>query len=302
MPGYQSAYRKNFSCKTALIKIINDCLWNIENQRITAIVAIDMSGVFNTFDHQILTYVCTKQDIQYWRGSIRVVLKLSSPRSCKMRVENVYSTEKSLSFSVPEGSLAGSILYNVYASKLQEQASPPIDLHGFADDHTIKDSFKPIPDEEHKVIHTLEQCTSDIYDWMDANWLCINSAKTEFLLVGSRHQLSKCVSREINVNGEAVKHSTCIRYLGAWADDKLNFKVHIATKCHIAMWNLQKFKVIWDLLTEETCTTLVMGLVISHLDYKNAILFGLSDTDIHKLQQMQNMAAKLILNKDKHDV
>ena len=115
-----------------------------------------------------------------------------------------------------------------------------------------------------KVIHTLEQSTSDIKDWTDANWLCVNSAKTEFLLVGPRKQLSKCVSKEINVNGEAVKHRACIRYLWAWGDDKLNFKGHIANKCYTAMWSLQKLKAIHDLLTEETCKTLVIGLVISH--------------------------------------
>ena len=65
------------------------------------------------------------------------------------------------------------------------------------------------------------------------------------------------------------------------------------------MWILQKLKAICDTLTEETCKTLVMGLVISHLDYANAVLVGLPETDIHKLQCVQNMAAKLILNKDK---
>ena len=77
---------------------------------------------------------------------------------------------------------------------------------------------------------------------MGANQLSMNSAKTEFPLVGSRQQLSKWVSTEINVNVEAVKHSACIRYLWAWADDKLNFKVHIANKCCITMWNLQKLE------------------------------------------------------------
>ena len=67
------------------------------------------------------------------------------------------------------------------------------------------------------------------------------------------------------------------------------------------MWNLQKLKAICDILTEETCKTLVMGLVILHLDYANAILVGLPETDIYKLQWVQNMAANLILNKDKHD-
>ena len=87
----------------------------------------------------------------------------------------------------------------------------------------------------------------------------------------------------------------------AWMDDKLHFKTHIANKCRIAMWNLQKLKAICDTLTEETCETLVLSLVISHLHYANAILVGLPETDRHKLQCVQNMAAKLILNKDKRD-
>ena len=197
--------------------------------------------------------------------------------------------------------MAGPVLYNAYTSTLREVVTPSIDLHGFADDHMIKDSFKPITEEECRVIHNLEQYTSDIKDWMDVNQLRMNSAKTEFLLVGSRRELSNCVSTEINVNGEAVKCSVCIKYIGAWVDDKLDLKIHIANKCQIAMLNLQKFKAIHDIMTEETCKTLVMGLVISHLDYANAILVGLPETDIHKLQQVQNMVDKLILNKDKHD-
>ena len=110
----------------------------------------------------------------------------------------------------------------------------------------IKDSFKPNADQESRVIQTLEQCTSNIKDWMDANQLCMNSAKTEFLLVGSRKQLLNCVSTEINVNGEVVKCSECIRYLGACVDEKLNFKIHITNTCRIAMWNLQKLKAIHD--------------------------------------------------------
>ena len=67
------------------------------------------------------------------------------------------------------------------------------------------------------------------------------------------------------------------------------------------MWNLQKLKTMHDLLTEEMCTTLITGLVISHLDYANAILVSSPDADIHKLQQVQNTAAKQILNRDKYD-
>ena len=53
MPIYQSTYRKNFSCKTAICKLINDMLWNMENQNVTPIVATDLLAAFDTVDYDI---------------------------------------------------------------------------------------------------------------------------------------------------------------------------------------------------------------------------------------------------------
>ena len=50
LPYYHLAYRRNFSCETALLKIVNDCLWNMENQKVTAIIAIDLSATFECSD------------------------------------------------------------------------------------------------------------------------------------------------------------------------------------------------------------------------------------------------------------
>ena len=62
------------------------------------------------------------------------------------------------------------------------------------------------------------------------------------------------------------------------------------------MWNLQKLKVIRSVLTEDVCKTLVGTLVLSHLDYTNAILSGIPEVHIKKMQWVHNMATKLVLN------
>ena len=72
-------------------------------------------------------------------------------------------------------------------------------------------------------------------------------------------------------------------------------------KCHMAMFNLQKIRQIRPVLTMDACWTLVFGLVTSHLDYANALYTGLPDCDLAKRQHVQNAAAKLVLNKPKHD-
>ena len=53
-PDYKSAYHKYRSCETALIKVMDDILWNIEVRQVTAVACIDLSAVFNTVDHAVL--------------------------------------------------------------------------------------------------------------------------------------------------------------------------------------------------------------------------------------------------------
>ena len=48
---YQSACRKECSCETSLV---NDILWGMENQLVTAVVIVDLSTAFNTVDHDLL--------------------------------------------------------------------------------------------------------------------------------------------------------------------------------------------------------------------------------------------------------
>ena len=45
----------------------------------------------------------------------------------------------------------------------------------------------------------------------------------------------------------------------------------------------------------------MVALVLSHLDYANSLVRGLPKASIAKLQRIQNIAAKIVLNKGKYD-
>ena len=53
LPSYQLAYRKYYSCKTNLVKLVNDILWTMEKQVVTVVVILDLSAAFNTEDHDL---------------------------------------------------------------------------------------------------------------------------------------------------------------------------------------------------------------------------------------------------------
>ena len=66
------------------------------------------------------------------------------------------------------------------------------------------------------------------------------------------------------------------------------------------MLNLLKIRAARKYLTRKTCAKLTISLVISHLDYANAILAGLPKVSLDQLQRVQNMAAKIVLNKGQY--
>ena len=130
-----------------------------------------------------------------------------------------------------------------------------------------------------------------VRSWMDQVKLKMNSAKTEFIYFGSRIQLNKCVVTHLNVNGELVERATLIKYLRAWLDVQLSFKEHTTKKCQRAIINYLCIRNIYHLLADSACETLLLSLCVSHLDYANVLLYGLSAITIDKFQRIQNMCA-----------
>ena len=51
---YQLAYRENRSCKTVLLKLVNNLLRAMERKNVASLIALDLSPVFDTADHGIL--------------------------------------------------------------------------------------------------------------------------------------------------------------------------------------------------------------------------------------------------------
>lgn len=301
MPDYQSAYRENYLCKTALAKICNDLLWSLEKSKVVPLLAIDLSAAFDTVSHSGLLYVLSKTF-----GVEGLALKWFDtylrPRGCKVVINDCFSAERSLKQSVPQGSINGPVLYSAYASTLQTVVPKTIDLHGYADDHALKKSFDPNDRiQEKDTISMLSNTMTDVKNWMDENRLKINPDKTEFIIFGSKKQLDKCITKEINICGKIIKLLESIKYLGANLDKHLTMKEFVINKCKKAMSNLQRIKLIRKFLDVDSTKTLVQGLVVSHLDYANVLLAGLPKCLMKKLQLIQNYAAKIICGKRKFD-
>ena len=131
--------------------------------------------------------------------------------------------------------------------------------------------------------------------------LKLNPDKTEFIMFGYRSQLVKCTINYVKISDSTIPRNPSVKYLGVSLDENLNLKEHILSKCGKVMANFVRIHNIHKYLTKDACTTLVLGLCISHLDYANTQCYGLPDKTISHLQIIQTMCAKLTLKKSKYD-
>ena len=138
---YQSAYRANYSCETALVKLVNDVLWCFENQEGMQVIAINLSAAFDMVDHDLLLSVL-KERARINGNVLNWCESYLRPRMCQVNMGNAYSTKKNLTFSIPQGSCVGLWYYLMYASTLQCVIEKPITSSGYANDHILKDKFK----------------------------------------------------------------------------------------------------------------------------------------------------------------
>ena len=199
LPDYQLAYRVNYSCETSVTCVFNDILRAREWQEICSMCLCDLSAAFDTVDYQVLLQVLlTRFGVDH--TALKWFYSYLHPRYCKVNVGCSYSSDRPLDCCVPQGSLAGPNLFSVYSSTLQEHIPvlvPPfidpdcasvdpslmvstpitqdlirtnVDLNGFADDHSLKNTFRANDRlAEKQSIDTLELCLGEVKIWTDEN-------------------------------------------------------------------------------------------------------------------------------------
>ncbi len=132
---------------------------------------------------------------------------------------------------------------------------------------------------------------------LNETYVSKNLAKTELLVFPATPALQHDFT--IQLGSSTITPSASVRNLGVIFDDQLTFKDHIAKiaqSCRFALHNIRKIR---PFLTQHAAQLLVQALVISRLDYCNALLAGLPSNTIKPLQMIQNAVARLVFNEPK---
>ena len=294
--SYQSAYRSNHSCETAMVKIMDDMYEHIAKDESIVLLLLDLSSAFDTIDHSILleklsTSYGIKGDVHKWISSYL------SERSFEVFVEGKGSTKGWLIYGVPQGSLLGPLLFILYTKDITAIAlKHGLSIHIYADDTQLYIAFKPI-ENLNSLKTQISNCLKEIKSWMSRNFLQVNESKTELLLIGNIiHESSLHENFCIDFDGTDVYCSEegFVKSLGINLDVGLTLENHITDVCKQCFSQLKNLGRTGRYLNSEIKLMLIKTLILSKVDYCNAIYANISTRLIKKLQSIINACIRFV--------
>ena len=186
----------------------------------------------------------------------------------KNRVQRVfirgsYSSEGTVKYSVPQGSVLGPVLFCIYINDLPLHIpSNSAECHMLVDDTTLHTTGKSVV----KIQKTLQLCLDRILVWCNVNHMLINPLKTKSMIITTRpkHQLSD-LSLRLSLDGQNTENVTKHRLLGLIVDIKFRWQAEIEHICkkHVKNNNCFFFlscNILSTLIQENSSATLTLDL------------------------------------------
>ena len=296
---FQSAYKENHSTETAMLKILNDLLNSADKGEITILSLLDLSAAFDTIDHDImLTRLSTSFGIE--GVTLQWYKSYLTGRTFSITIADVSSSQYTLKFGVPQGSVLGPILYTMYTQSLGDVIKMhKLIYHMYADD---TQQYKSTTLEHFdSSIMNVENCIEDVDAWMCCNKLKNNKDKLEAITCSTTHKLKLLDHTHISVGDSTIQFSDSVKVLGVHIDKNLSMDTQISYLCKITYLELKRIANIRQYIDIETSKTLVSSFILSRLDYCNSLLAGMPKDKLNRLQRVQNNAARLILKVPKSE-
>ena len=164
--------------------------------------------------------------------------------------------------------------------------------HFYADDEQFYVTFDA---DKTLDANVLTNCLKAVEQWLCCNKLKLNNSKTQCIVFGRTCKQSGSIANTFSTVDFPLTSSICVKNLGVPLDSNLSMEGQIKSIIKKCFFNIRDISKNRKYLDEDSCKMLVNNLIISHLDYSNALYRGLPDCLLNHLQRVQNTAARLVL-------
>ena len=179
-------------------------------------VLTNLSKAFDCIDHNLVIAKFNAYGSE--KRSLEFIYSFLSKHKQRTNVDSVLSSWEILFSGVPQGSILGSLLFNIYICDMFFETPENIDFAGYADDNTPYTYFSKI---EH-VLTNLQRVSEKLFYWFFANHLVANAGKCHLLT-------SSNLPVDIRITNTKISNVERVKLLGVNFEGTPNFGYHVDT-------------------------------------------------------------------------
>ena len=248
-------YRKGFNAQHALISMIEKWRKSMDKGGFAGAILMDLSKAFDCLNHELL--IAKLNAYGFSKGALKTIQSYLNSRWQRVKIENSFSNWFELPLGVPQGSVLGPLLFNIYLNDLL-WFMEDCELCNFADDTTLFECDQDI----NRLISKLEKSADVAIRWFKINYFKLNTEKCKVIIGGRKsHPIT------LRVGTSFVKEETHAELLGVLIDNKLNFNDHISRLVKKANSKLSVIRRGLHMLTFNKRKTLLNSFVQSQFSF-----------------------------------
>ena len=279
----QCGFRKGFSAQHCLIYMIEKWKKSLDNKGAAGALLTDLSKAFDCLNHGLVIAKLDAYGLDY--TSLKLINSYLTNRSQRVKVNSKYSSSWESVYVVPQGSILGPLLFNVYLRDLFFFLNNSTVIN-YADDNT---PFATAHDNE-SVIKIIEHDSAVLLQWLENNVVKANPGKSHLLLSSKKTHLYALI------NNFKITNSKSEILLGITFDNELKFTEHVSNLCINATNKLHALVRISHYMNTDQKRIIMKAFIQSQFGYCPLVWMFCSRTNNARINRIHERSLRIVHN------
>ena len=275
---YLCEYRKGFNTQYTLLSLVEKWEKELDNKGYVGAILMDLSKAFDTINHKLL--IAKLYAYGFLKDALKLINSYMSDSWQRTKIDKSFSSSSALLKGVPQGSVLGPILFNIYLI---------ITIHNkicnFADDTTPYVCDKNL----NFVMQQLDQQSNIALRWFEDNNMKMNDSKCHLFVSGNKHK-----HMWAKIGDDQIWESRTVKLLGVTTDNELKFDEYISNVCKKVQRKLTVLTRIKKYLDFKKLQLLLKTFFDSQFKYCPLTWIFYNRTTNNKINRLHERALRLV--------
>ena len=243
---------------------------------------MDLSKAFDTLNHDLL--IAKLHAYGFDKSALKLVKSYLANRWQRTKINMSFSSWSELLKGVPQGSILGPLLFNIYINDLF-LIIKNTDICNYADDTTLYTQGMDL----NELLINLEHDSTLLVQWFEETYMKLNKEKCHLLVSGHKYE-----HIWIKINNYMIWENKNVKLLGVNIDSELKFNDHVSNIYKKACRKLTALKRLTKILTLQQRKTLMKSFIDSQFNYCPLIWMQHTRSLNNKINKLQERSLRIV--------